>query len=35
MAKVKGLRFVVMQSHRWRGEDDPYMPSKKYRLETL
>ena len=35
MAKEKGLHFVVMQSHRWRGDDDPYLPSKEYRLETL
>tara|TARA_B100000686_G_scaffold303435_1_gene340250 strand:- start:5231 stop:5881 length:651 start_codon:yes stop_codon:yes gene_type:complete len=35
MAKDNGLRFVLMQSHRWRGENDPYMPSEKYRLEAL
>ena len=34
MAKVKGITFRVRHSHRWRGDDDPYMPSEKYRMKA-
>lgn len=33
MAQYNGLHFIMVQSSRWKGKDDPYRPSKKYILE--
>ena len=35
MAKENGLRFVIMKSSRWLSKNDPLLPSKKNRLETV
>ena len=32
MAQNIGVDFYVVKSSRWNGEDDPLMPSKKWRL---
>ena len=35
MARENGLRFVIMKSSRWLSKNDPLLPSKKNRLETV
>ena len=32
MAQKDGVEFLILQSSRWIREDDPLMPSEKYRL---
>ena len=32
MAQRDGVEFLILQSSRWIREDDPLMPSEKYRL---
>ena len=32
LANKHGIDFYLMQSSRWLGYDDPYIPSEKYRL---
>ena len=33
MAIDNGIQFNLMHSSRWRGRDDPYKPSKNYRMD--
>ncbi len=35
MAKDNGIKFMILESSRWLGEDDPLRPSKHYIDRTL
>jgi len=35
LAADSDISFYTIYSSRWQGENDPYMPSKKYRLPTI